>query len=130
MEHENKGRCELFDDQEWLVCNIRRFEMIKYSFKDDEEYVAVKEYEYDDLTSISEDGCRAYQEIFHKMDEGWMKDGWEEICTLQMGIYKVVKTHVFLLPSELLVRPKNEELPKELSGVIMIVKMVKLHRDS
>ncbi|GJW53322.1 hypothetical protein Tco_0097407 [Tanacetum coccineum] len=76
MEHENKGICELFDDQEWLVCNIRRFEMIKYSFKDDEEYVAVKEYEYDDLTSISEDGCRAYQEIFHKMDEGWMKDGW------------------------------------------------------
>ncbi|GKB28350.1 hypothetical protein Tco_0867751, partial [Tanacetum coccineum] len=30
-----------------LVCNVRRFEMIKYSFGDDEEYVAVKE---DDLT--------------------------------------------------------------------------------
>ncbi|GJU40684.1 hypothetical protein Tco_1193641 [Tanacetum coccineum] len=39
----NKERCELFDDHELPVCNIRRFEMIKYSFGDDEEYVAVKE---------------------------------------------------------------------------------------
>ncbi|GJT87081.1 hypothetical protein Tco_1068798 [Tanacetum coccineum] len=48
------------------------FEMIKYSFGDDEEYVAVKEEEYDDLTSTSKDACRAYQEIFRMMDEGWM----------------------------------------------------------
>nr|GEU75858.1 copia protein [Tanacetum cinerariifolium] len=54
------------------VCNIRRFEMIKYSFGDDEEYVAVKEDEYDDLTSKSKDACRAYQEIFRMMDEGWI----------------------------------------------------------
>nr|GEV53071.1 hypothetical protein [Tanacetum cinerariifolium] len=31
------------------VCNIRRFKMIKYSFRDDEEYVAVKEDEYNVL---------------------------------------------------------------------------------
>ncbi|GKD68726.1 hypothetical protein Tco_1322816 [Tanacetum coccineum] len=43
--------------------------MIKYLFEDDEEYVAVKEVEYDDLTSTSEDACRAYQEIFRTMDE-------------------------------------------------------------
>nr|GEY82611.1 hypothetical protein [Tanacetum cinerariifolium] len=42
---------------------------------------------------------------------------------------KVVKTHVFLLLSQLLVRSKNEESWKKLSGVIMIAKMVKLHRD-
>ncbi|GKD57347.1 hypothetical protein Tco_1290734, partial [Tanacetum coccineum] len=36
MEHEDEERCELFDDQERPVCNIRRFEMIKYSFGDDE----------------------------------------------------------------------------------------------
>ncbi|GKB46321.1 hypothetical protein Tco_0897074, partial [Tanacetum coccineum] len=54
------------------VCNIRRFEMIKYSFEDDEEYVAVKEDEYDDLTTTGKDSCRAYQEIFRIMDEGWM----------------------------------------------------------
>ncbi|GJW85396.1 hypothetical protein Tco_0158541 [Tanacetum coccineum] len=40
-------------------------------FGDDEKYVAVKEDEYDDLTSTSEDACRAYQEIFLIMDEGW-----------------------------------------------------------
>ncbi|GJX26236.1 hypothetical protein Tco_0232532 [Tanacetum coccineum] len=54
------------------TCTIRRFEMIKYSFGQDEEYVAVKEDEYEDLTSTSEDACRAYREIFCKMYEGWM----------------------------------------------------------
>nr|GEZ78752.1 hypothetical protein [Tanacetum cinerariifolium] len=52
--------------------NIRIFEMVKYSFRDDEEYVTIKENEHDDLTNISEDACRAYQEIFRKLDEGWM----------------------------------------------------------
>ncbi|GKA56934.1 hypothetical protein Tco_0756006 [Tanacetum coccineum] len=70
--HEDKERCELFDDHELPVCNIRRFKMIKYSFKDDEEYVVVKEDEYGDLTNSSKDACRAYQEIFRMMDEGWM----------------------------------------------------------
>ncbi|GKB33881.1 hypothetical protein Tco_0873282 [Tanacetum coccineum] len=68
----DKERCELFNDHELSLCNIRRFEMIKYSFGDDEEYVVVKEDEYDDLTSTSKDACRAYQEIFRMMDEGWM----------------------------------------------------------
>ncbi|GKF83542.1 hypothetical protein Tco_0245198, partial [Tanacetum coccineum] len=49
-----------------------RFEMIKYSFEQDDEYVAVKEDEYDDLARTSDDACRAYQEIFCMMDEGWM----------------------------------------------------------
>ncbi|GJW06810.1 hypothetical protein Tco_1569233, partial [Tanacetum coccineum] len=35
--HEDKERYELFDDHELPVWNIRRFEMIKYSFGDDEE---------------------------------------------------------------------------------------------
>ncbi|GJW60997.1 MAK10-like protein [Tanacetum coccineum] len=73
-EHENEGRCELFDNphQETPICKIRRFEMIKYSFGEDEEYVVVKEHEYDDLTSTNEDACRAYHEIFRRMDEGWV----------------------------------------------------------
>ncbi|GKD81689.1 hypothetical protein Tco_1348528 [Tanacetum coccineum] len=71
-EHEDEERCELFDDHELPVCTVRRFEMIKYSFGQDEEYVAVKEDEYIDLTSINEDACRAYKEIFRVMDEGWM----------------------------------------------------------
>ncbi|GJW46387.1 hypothetical protein Tco_0078033 [Tanacetum coccineum] len=38
----------------------------------EEEYVAIKEYEYDDSTRTNEDACRAYQEIFRNMDEGWL----------------------------------------------------------
>ncbi|GJY94592.1 hypothetical protein Tco_0510953 [Tanacetum coccineum] len=73
-DQEDKERFELLDDaaQELPVCTIRRFEMIKYSFGQDEEYVAIKEDEYEDLTSTSKDACRAYQEIFRMMDEGWM----------------------------------------------------------
>ncbi|GKD97803.1 hypothetical protein Tco_1381700, partial [Tanacetum coccineum] len=63
---------ELCDAHKLPVCNIRRFMMIKYSFGQDEEYVVVKEDEYDDLGRISKDACRAYQEIFRMMDEGWM----------------------------------------------------------
>ncbi|GKB22642.1 hypothetical protein Tco_0862043 [Tanacetum coccineum] len=71
-DHEDDERNELCGDETHkpLVFTIRRLEMIKYSFGDDEEYVAVKENEYDDLTSTSEDACRAYQEIFRIMDEG------------------------------------------------------------
>ncbi|GKB28017.1 hypothetical protein Tco_0867418 [Tanacetum coccineum] len=54
------------------VFQIKRYKMIKYSFKDEEEYVAVKEDEYENLTITSEEACRAYQEIFRMMDEGWM----------------------------------------------------------
>ncbi|GJR33971.1 hypothetical protein Tco_1209655 [Tanacetum coccineum] len=72
--NEDEERCELFDDvtQALPVCTVRRFEMIKYSFGQDEEYVAVKEDEYEDLTSTSEDACRAYQEIFRMMDKEWI----------------------------------------------------------
>ncbi|GJX24961.1 VIER F-box protein 2 [Tanacetum coccineum] len=68
----NNERCKLFDDHELPICTVRRFEMIKYSFRQDEEYVAIKEDEYEDLTSTCEDACRAYQKIFRMMDEGWM----------------------------------------------------------
>ncbi|GJW68180.1 hypothetical protein Tco_0122604 [Tanacetum coccineum] len=36
MEHEGEERCEVFDDHERPVCYIRKFEMAKYSFRDDE----------------------------------------------------------------------------------------------
>ncbi|GKA06664.1 hypothetical protein Tco_0685888, partial [Tanacetum coccineum] len=35
MEHEDEERCDVFDDHERPVCYIRRFEMVKYSFRDD-----------------------------------------------------------------------------------------------
>nr|GEY07293.1 hypothetical protein [Tanacetum cinerariifolium] len=53
-------RQELCETHELSVCNMRRFEMIKYSFGQDKEYVAVKEDEYDDLARTSDDACRAY----------------------------------------------------------------------
>ncbi|GJZ21992.1 putative reverse transcriptase domain-containing protein [Tanacetum coccineum] len=53
--HEDEERCELFDDHELPVCTIRRFEMIKYSFRHDEEYVAIKEDEYEGLTNTSKE---------------------------------------------------------------------------
>ncbi|GKC37750.1 hypothetical protein Tco_1050134 [Tanacetum coccineum] len=70
--HDHDERQELCETHELPVCNMRRFKMIKYSFGQDEEYVAIKEDEYDDLEKTSDDACRAYQEIFHMMDEGWM----------------------------------------------------------
>ncbi|GJV67992.1 hypothetical protein Tco_1483501 [Tanacetum coccineum] len=62
-EYENEThdeRQEVCETYELPVCNIRKFEMIKYSFGQDEEYVAVKEDEYDDLARTSNDACRAY----------------------------------------------------------------------
>ncbi|GKC81114.1 hypothetical protein Tco_1136831 [Tanacetum coccineum] len=73
-EHDDGERRELFNDvtQERSVCLTKRYVMIKYSFEDDEKYVAIKEDEYNDSTSTNEEACRAYQEIFRKMEEGWM----------------------------------------------------------
>ncbi|GJR05849.1 hypothetical protein Tco_0528833 [Tanacetum coccineum] len=72
INHEHNKSEELCEIQEQPVCNIRRYMMIKYSFNDDEEYVAVKEDEYDDLTVTRKEACRDYQEIFKIMDKGWM----------------------------------------------------------
>ncbi|GJT96424.1 hypothetical protein Tco_1091942 [Tanacetum coccineum] len=72
INHEDNGNKELCEIHEPPVCNIRKYMMIKYSFNDDEEYVAVKEDEYDDLIMTRRDACQAYQEIFWIMGEGWM----------------------------------------------------------
>nr|GEY51125.1 hypothetical protein [Tanacetum cinerariifolium] len=50
-EHEDDERHELCGNEthELPVCNIRRFEMIKYSFRQDVKYVPVKENEYEDF---------------------------------------------------------------------------------
>ncbi|GKB85707.1 hypothetical protein Tco_0957979 [Tanacetum coccineum] len=68
INHDVAEREELCEIHEFPVCNLRSFEMIKYSFGQDEEYVAIKEDEYNDLARISEDACRLYQEIFRMMD--------------------------------------------------------------
>ncbi|GJU59654.1 hypothetical protein Tco_1237420 [Tanacetum coccineum] len=70
--HEEGHKLCGIETRELTVCQIKRYKMIKYSFNDEEEYVVVKEDEYNDLTITSEEACRAYQEIFQIMDEGWM----------------------------------------------------------
>ncbi|GJY03364.1 hypothetical protein Tco_0369304 [Tanacetum coccineum] len=72
INHRNNEKEELCKVYELPACNIRRYMMIKYLFNNDEEYVAVKEEEYDNITITRKEACQAYQEIFWIMDEGWM----------------------------------------------------------
>ncbi|GKC72150.1 hypothetical protein Tco_1118033 [Tanacetum coccineum] len=56
----------------YIVRNSLHYQDYEWIQDDEEEYVDVKEDEYDDLTITSDEACRAYQEIFWMMDEGWM----------------------------------------------------------
>ncbi|GKE68191.1 hypothetical protein Tco_1526263, partial [Tanacetum coccineum] len=62
---EHKGNINL----EPSNCKIRRFEIMKYSFNDDEEYITIKESEY---LNHSKDSLNAYQELLCLVDEGWV----------------------------------------------------------
>ncbi|GKA94808.1 hypothetical protein Tco_0816846 [Tanacetum coccineum] len=50
-------------------CKVRRFEMMKYSFDNDEEYITIKESEY---LKHSKDILDAYLELLRLIDEGWV----------------------------------------------------------
>ncbi|GJV98104.1 hypothetical protein Tco_1549681 [Tanacetum coccineum] len=50
-------------------CKVRRFEMMKYSFNDDEEYITIKESE---CLNHSKDCLDAYRELLRLIDEGWV----------------------------------------------------------
>ncbi|GKE21562.1 hypothetical protein Tco_1433074, partial [Tanacetum coccineum] len=69
INHEREELCKVCESP---VCNVRSYMMIKYSFNNDDEYVAIKEDEYDDLTITRKEACLAYQDIFRIMDKGWM----------------------------------------------------------
>ncbi|GJZ63555.1 hypothetical protein Tco_0619976 [Tanacetum coccineum] len=68
-----EGRCKLLKNLYEILptCKIERFEVIKYSFGPMEEFVAIKEYGYEDWMKTKEDMYHAYQDIFTKMEEGW-----------------------------------------------------------
>nr|GEW90661.1 hypothetical protein [Tanacetum cinerariifolium] len=72
INHEDNESEELCEVHELPVCNIRRYMMIKYAFNNDEEYVSVKEDEYNNLIITRKEACRAYQEIFRILGEGWI----------------------------------------------------------
>nr|GEX75561.1 transposase, Ptta/En/Spm, transposase, Tnp1/En/Spm-like protein [Tanacetum cinerariifolium] len=54
------------------TCKIRKFEMTKYTFEGDEEFVAIKELEHINQSETIIDARRAYQELYRKMDDGWL----------------------------------------------------------
>ncbi|GJS35745.1 hypothetical protein Tco_0534127 [Tanacetum coccineum] len=126
-EHENKERCKLFDNphQETPVCKIRKFEMIKYSFGQDEEYVAIKECEYDDLTIINEDACRAYQEIFRSMDEGWMVTRAERRKLKKKSFYTAIPEIGFCM---LFLYFAQDLAGKEIDKVVIMEYLVKISK--
>ncbi|GKA67051.1 hypothetical protein Tco_0766859, partial [Tanacetum coccineum] len=51
------------------ICKIRRSEMMKYSFNADEEYIAIKEFEY---LNHSKDNLDAHRELLRIIKEGWL----------------------------------------------------------
>ncbi|GJU62573.1 hypothetical protein Tco_1244408, partial [Tanacetum coccineum] len=100
INHGDNEREELCEVHELPVCNVRRYMMIKYSFNNDEEYVTVKEDEYDDLTITRKEACQAYQEIFQIMDEGWMIDRLPPIIMVCSGHSRLIATFTFSTGSE------------------------------
>nr|GEX87893.1 hypothetical protein [Tanacetum cinerariifolium] len=74
IEYENEThneRQELYEAHELPMCNIRRFMMIKYSFRQDEKYVAVKEDEYNDW----QEQTMMHAEHTRKSFAEWTNDG-------------------------------------------------------
>ncbi|GJU37664.1 hypothetical protein Tco_1186018 [Tanacetum coccineum] len=57
---DNQGPSEQHPTHDPSVCRVRRYEMIKYSFDADDEYVTVKEHEYFDHSRTNIDACQAY----------------------------------------------------------------------
>ncbi|GJT11667.1 hypothetical protein Tco_0858709 [Tanacetum coccineum] len=74
---DNQGHEERREDPalEPSVCKIKRFEMMKYSFNADEEYIAIKESEY---LNHSKDNLDAYRELLRIINEGWVMETPEE----------------------------------------------------
>ncbi|GJU48460.1 hypothetical protein Tco_1218015 [Tanacetum coccineum] len=65
------GHEECRDDptHEQSICKIKRFKMMKYSFNADEEYIAIKEFEY---LSHSKDNLTLIRTFLRILDKGWV----------------------------------------------------------
>ncbi|GKE58834.1 hypothetical protein Tco_1498019 [Tanacetum coccineum] len=53
-------------------CKAKKFEAIQYSIGPNEEYIAIRSYEYDIWERDEDNLFIIYQDIFHKKDKGWM----------------------------------------------------------
>ncbi|GKB08311.1 hypothetical protein Tco_0836595 [Tanacetum coccineum] len=72
-------------------CKVRRFEMMKYLFNDDEEYITIKESEY---LNHSKDSLDAYRELLRLINEGWVdlaETMIDDIGSTEFTIYKMMK---------------------------------------
>ncbi|GJV42050.1 hypothetical protein Tco_1420490 [Tanacetum coccineum] len=52
-------------------CKAENFEAIQYSIGPNEEYIAIRSYEYDIWEKNEDNLSIMYQDIFQKKDEGW-----------------------------------------------------------
>ncbi|GJW38364.1 hypothetical protein Tco_0064209 [Tanacetum coccineum] len=52
-------------------CKVEKFEAIQYSLRPNEEYIAIRGYEYDIWERNKDNLSIIYQNIFQKKDEGW-----------------------------------------------------------
>ncbi|GJZ05636.1 hypothetical protein Tco_0539429 [Tanacetum coccineum] len=52
-------------------CKAEKFEAIQYSLRPNEEYIAIRSYEYDIWERNEDNLSIIYQDIFQKKDEGW-----------------------------------------------------------
>ncbi|GJR13153.1 hypothetical protein Tco_0795805 [Tanacetum coccineum] len=52
-------------------CKAEKFEAIQYSLGPNEEYIAIRSYEYDIWERNKDNMSEIYQDIFQKKDEGW-----------------------------------------------------------
>ncbi|GJZ89004.1 hypothetical protein Tco_0660786 [Tanacetum coccineum] len=68
---ENQGHKEHKDNLTLKpsICKITRFEMMKNSFNDDEEYITIKESEH---LNHSKDSLNTYRELLCPINEGWV----------------------------------------------------------
>ncbi|GJW88217.1 hypothetical protein Tco_0163557, partial [Tanacetum coccineum] len=53
-------------------CKVEKFEAIQYSLGPNEEYIAIRSYEYDIWERNEDNMSNIYQDIFQMKDEGWM----------------------------------------------------------
>ncbi|GJR58654.1 putative reverse transcriptase domain-containing protein [Tanacetum coccineum] len=71
-------------------CKVENFEAIQYSLGPNEEYIAIRSYEYDIWERNKDNMSKIYQDIFQKKDEGW-KDLVKEISTNIGGEFKYLE---------------------------------------
>ncbi|GJU46698.1 ribonuclease H-like domain-containing protein [Tanacetum coccineum] len=69
---EGKEKLRTTDEQpNKRKCKAKKFEVIQYSLGPNEEYIAIRSYEYDIWERNEDNLSIIYQDIFKKMDEGW-----------------------------------------------------------